>query len=210
MCCRIALNNLAEFFRIVGTLVPSYSPRFNVSPGMPLLTLPRREPPATRTFTWGLSSALGKPIFNARGETLSQKGVFSKLLYDGRCLIPVNGFYEWRKEPGLKTPTPFYFHLASGAPLALAGLHNGKEAAVITTSPNSLMAPIHDRMPAIVMPEDYATWLDGGFEKAQKLIAPLPSDLMKAHSVTTRMNRAGYESPDCIVEAQAPGSLFGD
>ena len=151
---------------------------------------------------------MGKPLFNARGETIRQKGVFSKLLKTGRCLIPVNGFYEWRKEPGLKTPTPFYFYLASGMPMAMAGLHDGQSAVIITTAPNSLMAPIHDRMPAIVLPDQYSAWIEGDLDIAEKLLAPLPEDLMRCHPVSTRVNRAGYESPDCIVESEAPGSLF--
>jgi putative SOS response-associated peptidase YedK len=208
MCCRVAIHNLAEFFRIVGTLIPAFSPRYNVSPGTPLLTLTRRRPPALETFRWGLAGPMGKPVFNARGETIVQKGVFSKLLESGRCIIPVNGFYEWRKEPGLKTPTPFYFHLASEMPMGLAGLHDGKEAVVITTAPNELTRAIHDRMPAIVTPENYGVWLDGDADAAIMQITSLPAELMRCHPVATRVNRAGYESPDCIAEAPTPGSLF--
>lgn len=124
-----------------------------------------------------------------------------------RCLIPINGFYEWR---GAKPPkTPLYVYLKSKEPFGLAGLWDTwkkpdgsllESFTIITTEPNDLMRTIHGRMPVILDRDDEDRWLDcpaTPFEKVQSLLKPFPSDLMAAHEVSKRMNNPKYDAPDC-------------
>jgi putative SOS response-associated peptidase YedK len=144
---------------------------------------------------------------NATAERLLQSAVYKRLLNTRRCLIPINGFYEWQ---GAKPPkTPFYVYLKSEEPFGLAGLWDTWEKpdggllesfTIITTEPNELMRAIHRRMPVILHREDEAKWLDCSatpFDKVQSLLKSFPADLMAAHEVSKRMNNPKYDAPDC-------------
>jgi len=118
------------------------------------------------------------------------------------------GFYEWRKEGRRKVP--MWVHLKTKEPFALAELWDvwrkpdGKKVesfTIITTEPNELIEPIHNRMPVILLPEDEEQWLDASrapFAKAKSLLKPLPAELMDAHDVSLVVNSAKYEGPECI------------
>ena len=121
-----------------------------------------------------------------------------------RCLIPADGFYEWKRSPLGKQP--WRFTMADKKPFAMAGIWEewGKEAdkretcAIITIGANELMAPIHDRMPVIVSPETYARWLDPANESASELLVPYPAEEMLAYAVSTRVNTAKNDDPALI------------
>ncbi len=133
-----------------------------------------------------------------------------------RCLIPANGFYEWKALGGRKQP--FYIHAKSGAPLAFAGLWetwtgpNGEEidtAAIVTTDANATLGDIHNRMPVIVPPDAFDQWLGAGvlasgadaksdLENAAALIRPAPDDLLEAYPVSTQVNRVANDNPKLL------------
>jgi putative SOS response-associated peptidase YedK len=152
-------------------------------------------------------------MINARSETLASKRSFQSAYSHKRCLVLADGFYEWRKEPGRKVKTPFYIRLKSGDPFAFAGLWSSWRApdqqnilscTIITTSPNELLRPIHDRMPVILPREAYEQWLDPGKQSPGQLdcwLKPYPASQMTAYPVSTLVNNPRNDSPDCIVPA---------
>jgi putative SOS response-associated peptidase YedK len=154
---------------------------------------------------------------NATAERLVESRVYNRLLDRCRCLIPVNGFYEWH---GSKPPkTPFYVHLKSNELFALAGLWDTwtkpdgailESFAIITTEPNELMRTIHRRMPLILHRDNEQKWLDcsaNDFNRVRSLVKPFPSDLMAAHEVSNRVNDPRYDEPDCVAPFESQGSL---
>jgi putative SOS response-associated peptidase YedK len=175
-------------------------------------------------FVWGLipgwakDPTIGSRLINARAETLGEKPAFRGAYKYRRCLIPADGFFEWREEPGLKVKTPLWIHLQSKKPFALAGLWEQwqspdggivKSAAIITTEPNSLMAQIHNRMPVILPFGAYAQWLDPSPqspESLQKLLAPFPAEAMSAHPVSRLVNSPANDTPACVEPAGNPFS----
>ena len=156
-------------------------------------------------------------MINARAETLMEKGAFKNLVDRRRCLIPADGFYEWRKEG--KRKVPMWFHLNSKEPFAFAGLwdvwrrpdgSNLETFTVITTEPNELMRPIHNRMPVILRREDEEQWLDvsgARFEKARSVLKPYPADEMDAYDVSTLVNRPENDTAGCIQQVSG-GEIF--
>ena len=147
-------------------------------------------------------------MINARAETLTELPSFKLLVDRRRCIIPADGFYEWRKEGRRKVP--MWVHLRSRELFGLAGLWDvwrkpdGKRVesfTIITTEPNELVRPVHNRMPVILRPEDEEQWLDTSrtaFVKAKSLLKPYPEELMDAHDVSTIVNSAKYDGPECI------------
>jgi putative SOS response-associated peptidase YedK len=144
---------------------------------------------------------------NATAERLLQSAVYKRLVGKRRCLIPVNGFYEWR---GSKPPkTPFYVYLKNEEPFGLAGLWDTwkkpdgsllESFTIITTEPNDFMRHIHRRMPLILHREDEEKWLvcaANDFDKVQSLVKPFPADIMAAHEVSRRVNNPKYDAPEC-------------
>jgi len=190
-------------------------PRFNIAPSQEILTIvqPPDGPAVVQTATWGLKpfwfKRAGKrpPPINARGETLTSSPMFRDALATGRCLIPATGFYEWRAT-GPKDRQPMHIQLADGGVFAFAGLWlPGKRdgglpsAAIITTTPNELMATIHTRMPAILRPEDEAAWLDPHLtdpSQAIALVKPYPAEAMHAYPVSALVNSWENEGPALI------------
>ena len=157
----------------------------NVTPGQDHFTVLMEDGvPTARMLKWGLvptwlKDPKGKPApFNARAETAATKPYFRDAFRNGRCLVLVDGFYEWQKLPshGGKgiTKQPFFIHLKSGKPFALAGLYAGNTCTVLTTTPNTLMAPVHDRMPCILDDEEAQSWLAESIDvnKLQSLLHP--------------------------------------
>lgn len=180
-------------------------PRYNIPPGTDIAAI-RRSPEGKRVLhllRWGLvphwanDPAIGNRLNNARGETVADKPSFRGAFQHRRCLIPADGFYEWKAEG--KTKQPYYISLKTGKPLAMAGLWESWRApdgsilrtcCVVTTGPNEIMAPIHDRMPVIIGPEQWASWLSGTPEEAQALIRPYHQEGMQAWAVDRRVSRA--------------------
>ncbi|HTV46982.1 MAG TPA: SOS response-associated peptidase [Phycisphaerae bacterium] len=205
MCGRYNISKLKRFIEIhrwiQGTLV--FEPHYNAAPTqmLPVVTASRR----IELFKWGLiphwakDAKQTKPRFIARAETLAEKPSFKKLLGTKHCIIPADGFYEWKQEGAHKIP--YYISLASGEPMAFAGLWDTWQSptgvinsfTMITTTPNSLMARIHDRMPVILAPELYLEWLDHTLD-----LGPYPADQMTARPISSKVNNTRNNSPDIL------------
>jgi putative SOS response-associated peptidase YedK len=159
----------------------AFRPRYNVAPTQPHPIL-RRDGDRRRLgrATWGFGLVDGRALINARGETLGERVRFADA---GRCVVPADGFFEWRGTQ------PYWFHAADGAPLLLAGLWeagpDGPRFVVVTTPANRLVATAHDRMPAILPPSCVAEWLA---RPALQLLAPAPDDALVARPVSERVS----------------------
>jgi putative SOS response-associated peptidase YedK len=199
------------------------APRYNVCPGLPDWII--RQPGAGQGLRleqlhWGLLASWTKtktssrrPI-NARAETVAERPMFRDLLRERRCVVPVDGYYEWRTRPGGKLP--FWFYLKSGEPFFLAGLwdcwHPRKPDALasyilMTTRPNELAAKVHDRMPVLLHARDVARWLDPSITEAERvsdLFAPYPAQEMQSHPVARRVSDPESEGP-ALIEPDASG-----
>ena len=202
-------------FNIGGDL-PLFKPRYNIAPTQQAPVIASLEG-ANRVelFQWGLvpswakDMSIGNRMINARAETLAEKASFKRLLENRRCLVLANGFYEWRKEG--KGKVPMWFKLKSGAPFVFAGLWDGwkkpdgemlRTYTVVTTEPNEVLAPIHNRMPVILRDCDALQWVSGDeIDHAQDLLKPFPAELMEGYDVAKLVNDRQNDSPDCI----APG-----
>lgn len=221
MCGRFALktptSELASHFKLDETV--EVAPRYNIAPGADIPTI-RHSPEGKRVMhllRWGLvphwakDLSIGNKLSNARGETVAEKPSFRDAFKRRRCLVPADGFYEWKAEG--KQKQPYYFSMKDGAPFALGGVWeswrapNGeilRTCCLITTEPNEIMTPVHDRMPVIVSPDDYAQWLTGEPDVAQSLVKPYSIEAMQAWAVSKRVSRSGEEGADLIISA-APG-----
>jgi len=192
-------------------------PRYNVCPGLPDWVIRQPAPHAAyrfEQFHWGLVPSWTKdprssrrPI-NARAESVAEKAMFRDLLRSRRCVVPIDGYYEWRTTSSGKMP--FWFHLKSGEPFFLAGLwdcwHAGRPDALasyllMTTEPNEVAAKVHDRMPALLHVRDVARWLDPALTDPQALavlLGPYPGNEMEARPVSRRVSNPDNEGPELI------------
>ncbi len=196
-----------------------FSPRFNIAPTQPVLAIPNDDKFKADFFVWGLipmwakDPSIGSRLINARGETLAEKPSFRGGYKYKRCLIPADGFYEWKAFGEKKSKTPYFIHRKDRKPFAMAGLWDTwespdgssiKTCTIITTQPNELMGLIHDRMPVILHSRDYAKWLDPAPqtpENLQPLIKPFPADDMSAYPVSTLVNKTANDKPELVVPA---------
>jgi putative SOS response-associated peptidase YedK len=149
-------------------------------------------------------------MFNARGETAAEKPAYRNAMKRRRCLVPADGFYEWKRDGDRKRP--FWVHARDRAPLAFAGLWeiwtgpNGEEletAAIVTTRANATLAPLHDRMPVVVPEDAFDLWLDPNADRqiAATVIAPAPDNLLTAYEVSSAVNRAANDDPVLLTPA---------
>ena len=201
------------------TFPPKFAPRFNIAPSQPILAIPNDGKNAADFFVWGLipswakDPSIGNRLINARGETLAEKPSFRGGFKYKRCLILADGFYEWKSQPGTKTKIPHFIFLKSRQPFAFAGLWDEwhspdggsiRSATIITVEPNELMATLHNRMPVILHPSDYAQWLDPAPRAPDSLlplIRPFPADEMSAHPVGTLVNAPANDRAELVVPA---------
>lgn len=156
---------------------------------------------------WAKELAIGNKMINARAETLTANTAFKRLFEVRRCVILADGFYEWRKDG--KRKTPMLFKLASGAPFAFAGLWDSwrkpdglrlQTFTIITTKPNELLAPVHNRMPVILSDEDAKVWLNhsiSNWAHVLALLRPFQADLMESHEVSPLVNNPKNDLPAC-------------
>jgi putative SOS response-associated peptidase YedK len=146
-------------------------------------------------------------MINARAEGIAGKPAFRTALKWRRCLVPADGFYEWQASAGRKVP--WHITLKDGQPFAFAGLWErwGKapggswveSCAIVTTSANQLLRPLHDRMPVILAPDDHAAWLgEDRVRDITELLRPYPSEAMRAYRVSTVVNSVRNDRPKCI------------
>ena len=222
MCGRFTLtvdpSELQDTFPWLTLPAPGkLAPRYNIAPSQPVAAVANNGQNKLELFRWGLipswakDPGVGNRMINARAETLADKPSFRSAYKRRRCLILADGFYEWRKEPGDKSKTPMYIRLTSGEPFAFAGLWEtwrspGDETilscAIITTTPNSLLEKIHDRMPVILKPAAYERWLDPAEQEPDQLsslLKPYPASHLTAYAVSKRVNKPENDSPECIL-----------
>jgi putative SOS response-associated peptidase YedK len=224
MCGRITLTvepgELARAFGIdqVPEWLHGLVPRYNIAPSLPLVAV-RQDPeggePSFAALRWGLvpfwakDPGIGMKMINARSETVAEKPAFKQAFARRRCLVAVDGFYEWQRTG--KSRQPYWFHAPDRGPFALAGLWESwrdgssgevlETCSVLTTDANALMEPIHNRMPVILAAEQYDIWLATPPEQAADLLpmlGPCPADRLAAHPVTRRVNRPVFDEPACL------------
>lgn len=223
MCGRYTLTtkpkDLAVAFGLAAPPV-DLQPRYNIAPSQSIAVITGHQPRQLDWFRWGLvpswakDPAIGHRMINARAETAAEKPSFRSALRRRRCLIPADGFYEWRREGKHKVPT--YIRLTTHQPFAFAGLWETWKATndetlrtctILTTTPNEFVAPIHDRMPVILAPQDYDVWLDEEVhdsELLRHLLVPYPAEGMEAFSVSTLVNAPANDGPECLEPRAKP------
>jgi len=221
MCGRFTLwLQLGDIIKAFPDLVfpEQLASRYNIAPTQDVAVVPNDGLYRVQMFRWGLvpfwakDVAIGSRMINARGETASEKPAFRAAYRRRRCLILADGFYEWRREPDSKTKTPMYIRMASGEPFAFAGLWETWRpddtpvfsCTIITTKPNELLAPIHNRMPVILPPEAYDRWLAPEEQRSgslDDLLVPYSADKMAAYPVSRYVNSPANDSPMCIEPA---------
>ena len=213
---------LGERFQAV--LPESVRQRYNIAPTQHVVAVRRTERDGAREaalLRWGLVPHWAKDekiafkLFNARGETLAEKPAFRGLLARRRCLVPADGFYEWRLgKDGRKEP--LRFTLASGGLFAFAGLWTGwtdpatgeplESCTIVTTAPNPLVAEVHDRMPVILDPSSEEEWLDPDIsvEHVLSLLLPYPAEAMRVQAASRRVGNLRNDHPDLLMADREP------
>ncbi len=220
MCGRFTLSTPAQTLQKLFDLpeVRELTPRYNIAPSEMLATVRLPEGKPSRELAllrWGLippwadDPDVGNRMINARAETVATSPAFRGAFRRRRCLVPADGFYEWQRQGRQKQP--FYLHMRDGSPFAFAGLWEhwkGPEGQVIesctliTTEPSDLVRPVHNRMPVILAPDDYALWLDPGVqdvEALKALLRPYPPVQMEAYPVSQMVNSPANDDPACVV-----------
>ena len=226
MCGRYELHaNPAAIALAFGLAhLPSVRPRYNVAPmqDVPIVRVSASGARELVAVRWGLvprwakDPAIGSKMINARGETVATKPSFRTAFRRHRCLIPANGFYEWmpaaegRKQPVL-------IAMKDGGVFAFAGLYerwltgDGEpldSCTILTTDANDLLRAVHDRMPVIVAPDQYARWLDPAQDGPQSLVAPYPSDAMTWWPVSSRVNSVRHDDASLIERLHGSDALL--
>ena len=192
-----------------------FPPQYNIAPTQHVLTVTNDGIRRAELMRWGLVPFWAKDLkngyrmINAVGETLTTKPAFRAAFKKRRCLIVADGFFEWRKDGKSKIAT--YIFLKSRQPFAFAGLWETwqspegeavKSCAIVTTRPNEFIEPIHTRMPVILSSESEALWIDPLTEDPnilQPLLQPSPSELMESYKVSSFVNSARNQGPECIM-----------
>jgi putative SOS response-associated peptidase YedK len=216
MCGRFTLRhpNRIKFERFHRANLLPLEPRYNIAPSQDVLAIVQRGDESEPAFLkWGLVPSWSKDVkgfINARSETLTEKASFSESFERRRCLIPADGFYEWQRSG--RIAQPYYFQLRDEAPFAFAGIwdewQHGEETlrscAIITTSANELLAPIHDRMPVILRPESHECWLNEEFNpvKLGNLLLAFPADAMTSHAVSYDVNHAKVDDEHLVLPVE--------
>ena len=206
---------VAQQFALVDP--PLFTPRYNIAPSQPIAAI-RIAPDTIRRelvmLRWGLIPSwakdpkMGHQCINAKAETVAVKPSFRSAFKKRRCLVIATGFYEWQIQGRAKQP--MWIGLRSHQPFTFAGLWEHwtppegeplETCTIITTMPNDLMAPIHNRMPVILSPASYDQWLDPTFQQTESLKAllrPYPSEELTAYPVSTLVNNPRHDVPQCL------------
>jgi putative SOS response-associated peptidase YedK len=194
---------------------PDDAPRFNITPGSNILALRLCNAGGRElvNLRWGLipswakDAKVGSKMINARAETLGEKASFRDALRNRRCLIPVDGFYEWKKAGEVRTP--YFIRTRDGRPFYLAGLWERwisptgdavESCSIITTSANDLLSSIHDRMPVIIRRDHMSAWLDAkDISQLSPMLTPLTSSEIEATAVGTLVNNPRNDNEACLI-----------
>ena len=233
MCCRVAQGSGKEKIKQrvkARGQAPTITPRLNLAPTQDALVAVQASGDVRlEAMRWGLvppwakDKSIGAKLANARAETIDEKPSFRQPFRRRRCLLPVDGYYEWESRPSGKQPV--YYSMRDGDLFCLAGLWEtwtppeqtdkpelpglGLDQAeagtlytftVVTTTPNRLAKRVHDRMPVIVHPADYGNWLlpESKAADLKRLLRPFDDEPMQEHYVTPLMNNPRFEAPKCI------------
>lgn len=225
MCGRFQLSvkgkHISERFN-VEVFDEKYSPNYNCAPSQKLPVITNFEPEKLNYFKWGLvpfwskDPSIGFKLINARSESIEEKPAFKTAFSQRRCLIPANGFYEWKKQG--KHKIPFRIFLKTEEIFAIAGIWETwidaedkplSSFSIITTAPNSLMKDIHNRMPVILNKNDEQAWL---FEKDEihlkKLLQPFDNKKMEAYEVSDKVNFPGNNTAEIIERYETGQGAF--
>ncbi len=225
MCGRYTLTNpdpvkLRQRFMLGESAeVPEVEPRYNVAPTDAVLAVRRGDEGAREAgrLRWGLvpgrwaEKRSGRPLINARAEGLTSQPAFRESFAERRCLVPADGFFEWRRDEN--GTLPFWISRADGELFAFAGIWaelparaSGPDGemlhscAIVTTEPNGLIRPIHDRMPVILDPALESDWLDPAAGEADLLamLLPLPGDLLRTREISDAVNDVRNDGPELL------------
>lgn len=228
MCGRFTLTSPAQVIAETFGVEPpdGLEARYNICPSQAVAAVCRasdEDRRVMRFFHWGLVPHWMKEppkdarMINARSETAHEKPAFRDAFRRRRCLVPANGFYEWRAGPGGKQP--YLIRSKGGGPFAIAGLwatwrrDDGprlESCALLTTTPNELMAPIHDRMPVLLPPETWDSWLDpevADVDRLREMLQPAPAGEMEAFAVSRHVNSPKNDDPQCLEPEASQASL---
>jgi putative SOS response-associated peptidase YedK len=222
MCGRFRLTRkdgeLREYFDVPGEY--EWKPRYNIAPTDPVAVVRQHREQPVRTLgsmRWGLIPYWSKDtknaarMINARSETITDVPAFRDSFLRRRCLIPADGFYEWKREGKMKQP--FNFGMKDDSLFAFAGIWDRwknpageviESCSILTTKPNALVADLHDRMPVIMPPNSYDLWLDPGFKNAAELtslLQPFDPAFMHSYPVSPRVNSVKNDDAECTVAA---------
>lgn len=224
MCGRYTLSK-EEHFRLMmeeaGFVFDEFSmtrlvarPRYNIAPSQDILAVLDEKPKTVTALKWGLvpswakDEKIGGSLANARAETVAEKPAFRSAYRKRRCWVPADGFYEWKKTPLGKQP--YRFTMKDGSLFYFAGLwevwknpqtnEDVRTVTLITTEPNAVTQPVHDRMPVILTPEHQDAWLnkETPVEALREMLAPYPAEAMRATPVSTAVNSAKYDGPELV------------
>jgi putative SOS response-associated peptidase YedK len=218
MCGRFTQTHAATAIAQAFNLdeLPAWEPSYNIAPTQTIPAI-RQGADSRRQFqslrwglipSWSKDMAIGARLINARAETVAEKPSFRSAFRQRRCLIIADGFYEWQRSDGKKQP--FYIHLHDRSLFAFAGLWERWQGAegktiesctILTTTPNSVMEPIHDRMPVILSPDCYDIWLDCGStptQELQALLRPYSATEMAAFPVSNWVNSPSHNDVNCV------------
>ncbi len=220
MCGRFTLTadpaDLQAAFSWVNFGNAKLTPRYNIAPTQPIPVVTNTGLNTLDFFSWGLvpfwakDPSIGSRMINARAETLAEKPSFKNAFKRRRCLILADGFYEWQKIPNEKVKIPTYIHLKDKKPFAFAGLweewnsSDGSQilsATIITTEPNELIAPVHNRMPVILPEATYEQWLTPSEINPQNLstfLRPFTAIQMETYPVSQIVNNPRNDQAACI------------
>jgi putative SOS response-associated peptidase YedK len=225
MCTRYVLKSdpkkISQLFKLEETI--QWKPSYNIAPSRMVPAVIRPLDGRKRVFKmlrWGFVAAWtqgGRLVVNTRAEDIQDRPLFQESFEKWRCLVPMDGFYEWRHEA--KETRPFYFKMKDDRPFAVAGiwasqaLETGtmESLSLMTTTPNEAVRAIHDRMPVILEEKDFGLWMDTqdvrDFEKLKELLKPYPGDKMTSIPVSSRVNKTTFDEPQCIDISDEPETL---
>jgi putative SOS response-associated peptidase YedK len=219
MCGRYTLSNVGQLplrFELAEEEASYLAPRYNIAPSQDIpVIIETAQGRDLAMMQWGFRPAWRKetdkqpPPINARAETLLERPMFRSAVSRHRCLIPADGFYEWQASPGSSRKQPYYMQLLDGELFALAGIYTeaqsgdelARSCAIITTSPNALMVPIHNRMPVILSREAEAAWLDPELTMAEAVtgyLQPYPAEQMRAYPVSSLVSSVRNDGPELM------------
>jgi len=185
----------------VDAITETAPPSYNVAPTATVAAVTERAEHRTLgTMSWGLSTASGRRVINARLETVDTKPLFAEAFRRRRCLVPADGYYEWRVRAGRKVP--YLIRARDGDPVALAGVWTRGECALITTAAYPELEEIHDRMPVMLAPDAWDAWLAGEITDPEVVFATMrsvPEEDLEWFEVSPIVNDARNDAPECLL-----------